>query len=323
MPQHFLNLRPLPQGQGSLRPVEAAALFAFRERFERLERLDSMLIETPNRARVANPAATQPPKSPKTQAFEGVVMYYGYRFYDPETGRWPSRDPIGERGGVNLYGFVGNDGVNQWDMLGMKAPASIGKHGSFRISPDFVTDGRAPGNDAAFNNPTYTIAGFNVDYFPNPDVNCTDLKLVQVISYAGDGANYGPELDNNNKDKKDSPGYLESGGAASTTGEKYGYFDAPLSGGQPQGKYKRPKADGTFYIEVCAVCTSEWEDFDDDENDNEKKCNKILGCMRFNFDNRTGDITPGTKNSTKDKSGGFTAPAFKKPTKHYSNGRWK
>jgi RHS repeat-associated protein len=118
VPQHFLNLRPLPQGQGSLRPVEAAALFAFRERFERLERLDSMLIETPNRACVANPAATQLPKSPKKQAFEGVVMYYGYRFYDPETGRWPSRDPIGEDGGINLYGFVNNDGVNAWDYLG-------------------------------------------------------------------------------------------------------------------------------------------------------------------------------------------------------------
>jgi RHS repeat-associated protein len=77
-----------------------------------------MLIETPNRARVANPAATQPPKSPKTKAFEGVVMYYGYRFYDPETGRWPSRDPIEENGGVNLYGFVGNDGLNDWDYLG-------------------------------------------------------------------------------------------------------------------------------------------------------------------------------------------------------------
>ena len=35
---------------------------------------------------------------------------------------WPSRDPIGERGGVNLYGFVGNDGVNRWDYLGLKDP---------------------------------------------------------------------------------------------------------------------------------------------------------------------------------------------------------
>ncbi|MCF7674416.1 MAG: RHS repeat-associated core domain-containing protein [Akkermansiaceae bacterium] len=45
--------------------------------------------------------------------------YYGYRWYDPLTGRWPSRDPIGERGGVNLYGFVGNDGVGEVDLWGM------------------------------------------------------------------------------------------------------------------------------------------------------------------------------------------------------------
>ncbi|MFC7338448.1 RHS repeat domain-containing protein [Haloferula chungangensis] len=48
----------------------------------------------------------------------GGLGYYGYRYYDPVTGRWPSRDPIGERGGMNLYGFVGNDGINSWDLLG-------------------------------------------------------------------------------------------------------------------------------------------------------------------------------------------------------------
>ena len=48
------------------------------------------------------------------------LLYYGYRYYDPITGRWPSRDPIEERGGVNLYGFVGNDGVNWVDVLGLK-----------------------------------------------------------------------------------------------------------------------------------------------------------------------------------------------------------
>ena len=31
---------------------------------------------------------------------------------------WPSRDPIGEFGGVNLYGFIRNDGVNLIDLLG-------------------------------------------------------------------------------------------------------------------------------------------------------------------------------------------------------------
>ena len=47
------------------------------------------------------------------------MAYYGYRYYDPKSGRWPSRDPIEEEGGVNLYGFVGNVGVNRWDALGL------------------------------------------------------------------------------------------------------------------------------------------------------------------------------------------------------------
>jgi RHS repeat-associated protein len=52
---------------------------------------------------------------------ETGLYYYGYRYYDPVTGRWPSRDPIGEEGGINIYGFVGNDGVNLWDNLGLAA----------------------------------------------------------------------------------------------------------------------------------------------------------------------------------------------------------
>ena len=32
---------------------------------------------------------------------------------------WTSRDPIGEYGGINLYGFVGNDGINKWDLNGL------------------------------------------------------------------------------------------------------------------------------------------------------------------------------------------------------------
>ena len=39
--------------------------------------------------------------------------------YDPLTGRWPSRDPIDEKGGVNLYGFVGNDGIGRVDLWGL------------------------------------------------------------------------------------------------------------------------------------------------------------------------------------------------------------
>jgi RHS repeat-associated protein len=44
---------------------------------------------------------------------------YGYRYYDPLTGRWPSRDPIGENGGMNLYAFVINDPIYWVDLLGL------------------------------------------------------------------------------------------------------------------------------------------------------------------------------------------------------------
>jgi RHS repeat-associated protein len=47
------------------------------------------------------------------------LYFYGYRYYDPVTGRWPSRDPIEELGGVNLYGFVKNQVTNAIDRLGL------------------------------------------------------------------------------------------------------------------------------------------------------------------------------------------------------------
>jgi uncharacterized protein RhaS with RHS repeats len=47
------------------------------------------------------------------------VSFYGYRYYDPVTGRWPSRDPIGEKGGINLYGMVQNNPVSYVDVLGL------------------------------------------------------------------------------------------------------------------------------------------------------------------------------------------------------------
>ena len=56
--------------------------------------------------------------STKYEDAETGLLYYGYRYYNADTGRWLSRDPIGEKGGLNLYGFVGNDGLNSVDLLG-------------------------------------------------------------------------------------------------------------------------------------------------------------------------------------------------------------
>jgi RHS repeat-associated protein len=47
------------------------------------------------------------------------VFYYGFRYYMPETGRWASRDPIEEAGSVNLYAFVNNQPIAQFDLNGL------------------------------------------------------------------------------------------------------------------------------------------------------------------------------------------------------------
>ena len=48
-------------------------------------------------------------------------MRFGYRDYDPETGRWTAKDPIGFDGGdENLFDYVQNDPVNMIDPLGLR-----------------------------------------------------------------------------------------------------------------------------------------------------------------------------------------------------------
>lgn len=49
----------------------------------------------------------------------GVQIYdYGFRWYNAGLGRWVSRDPIGERGGHNLFRFVGNP-LSENDLHGL------------------------------------------------------------------------------------------------------------------------------------------------------------------------------------------------------------
>jgi RHS repeat-associated protein len=63
--------------------------------------------------------------STKYQDRETGLIYFGYRFYDPETGRWLSRDPIGENGGPNIYAACGNNTVNVTDLLGLKVSIGV------------------------------------------------------------------------------------------------------------------------------------------------------------------------------------------------------
>tara|TARA_R100000027_G_scaffold17378_2_gene12564 strand:- start:465 stop:6296 length:5832 start_codon:yes stop_codon:yes gene_type:complete len=53
-----------------------------------------------------------------TDSFSGL-LYYGFRYYDPETGRWLSRDPLGEFSALNIYAFISNDPLNDFDLIGL------------------------------------------------------------------------------------------------------------------------------------------------------------------------------------------------------------
>jgi RHS repeat-associated protein len=71
---------------------------------------------------------------------ETGMLYYGYRYYVPEVGRWPSRDPIADpsfravhgfgsgmvlREESNLYRMAHNDPVNRIDRLGLLSTAKF------------------------------------------------------------------------------------------------------------------------------------------------------------------------------------------------------
>ncbi|MBI4454589.1 MAG: SMP-30/gluconolactonase/LRE family protein [Acidobacteria bacterium] len=48
------------------------------------------------------------------------LIRFGARDYDPETGRWTAKDPIGFGGGdTNLYGYVLGDPINSLDIVGL------------------------------------------------------------------------------------------------------------------------------------------------------------------------------------------------------------
>jgi RHS repeat-associated protein len=85
------------------------------------------------------------PRTPlRRRLLRSGVADYGYRYYDPQTGRWLNRDPVGESGGLNLNGFVANNGIERWDKLGLsiqaiqvydaKNPLDIGAKAAFEAN---------------------------------------------------------------------------------------------------------------------------------------------------------------------------------------------
>lgn len=61
-----------------------------------------------------------------------TVTTVAQAYYDPGMQRWINRDPIGEGGGRNLYGYVGNNPVTAIDPFGLIDTVTIGVLGCIR-----------------------------------------------------------------------------------------------------------------------------------------------------------------------------------------------
>jgi RHS repeat-associated protein len=56
---------------------------------------------------------------------ETGLLLLGHRYYDPGTGKFINRDPIGYQGGANLYAFCGGNPVNEMDPEGTDAVEAL------------------------------------------------------------------------------------------------------------------------------------------------------------------------------------------------------
>ena len=66
--------------------------------------------------------------------FETGLLCLTHRYYDPATGRFVNRDPIGYDGGMNLYSFAGGNPVNEIDPDGLRPPTQDEMDATFDLA---------------------------------------------------------------------------------------------------------------------------------------------------------------------------------------------
>ena len=124
-------------------------------------------------------------------AFVLLFVDFARAGYDPTIGRWLSRDPIEERGGINLYGYVGNNPVNLIDPDGrhpvLAIPIIIGLFAT-------TENAHAPANAADQNVPPPGIALAAQAMFP-PGAACArngirGLNAAKAAAGADDAAKW-------------------------------------------------------------------------------------------------------------------------------------
>lgn len=131
-----------------------------------------------------------------------------HRYYDPSNRRWLTRDPLGYKGGVNLYGYCSNDPGNSIDPSGfaqlievptfagdpfaqhkyIKTNCGSGPPQSFGFYPNptgFAGGAFGSGGDGAING---VVGGINVYDGTNSDPDSGPGYLKDIDDWSGDPA---------------------------------------------------------------------------------------------------------------------------------------
>jgi len=106
---------PVPASPPGARPEPATRL---RDGTPSREAANAPASPTHDGSPAARATGSEAGSHRESTRFRPSVSDYGYRYYDPVTGRWPSRDPIMELGGVNLYQAMFNSPPNYVDADG-------------------------------------------------------------------------------------------------------------------------------------------------------------------------------------------------------------
>lgn len=103
---------------------------------------------------------------------ETGMNYYGYRYYASDAGRWINRDPIKERGGLNVYMFCSNSTIDKYDYLGMDDSAAVTTVLLGLLDYDAIVDGATTLNYCPTSTPasSYSFLNFNGNMPPTAGI---------------------------------------------------------------------------------------------------------------------------------------------------------
>jgi RHS repeat-associated protein len=134
--------------------------------------------------------------STKYQDDETDLLFYGYRYLNPTTGKWLNRDPMGELGGLNLYAFCSNASLNEFDALGQFSVWSIVSGVSSFLSGVALLDtgiGFVPGVILIIQGVSSVAEGITGEN-PAMDVTVKTLEHFNVNPRTGERIYHGVEL---------------------------------------------------------------------------------------------------------------------------------